>query len=187
MPSHLTPLVIALLCLLAAAVLGLLYYLWAGLRSSSSLKQQPTGRAHSRSIIVPLLDPLTWRAALEVACDLARERGAGIVLVQVLEIPWTLGLDVPLPEAEEKARALLETARSIVARRNLSVESRVLRHRAATDAILELSRETGAEVIVAGSSTQPLWAWTRRGRTVRRLYCRAPGQVILVRAPGPAL
>lgn len=186
MNSILSLIAIALLLLLAVVVAAFLHWLRAGLSASSSFHDaRPPIPVHPRRIIVPLLDSATWREAASVACDLATEHGAEILLVHVLEIPWTLGLDVPLPEAEEKARALLETARSVVAHRNLEVRSRILRHRSAAEAIVELARAMGAEVIVTASGASPWWSRARLGRTVSGLLRYAPAQVVVVRVPRP--
>lgn len=184
MNSTPSPITAALLFLLLTVGLWFLYWLRAGLATSSSLRvARPPSQVHPKRIVVPLLDQETWRDAVEVACSLASEHKTEILLVHVLEIPRTLGLDVPLPEAEEKARALLEAARSMVAQRNLRAESRILRHRSATEAIVELAHATGAQVIVMGSGTPPWWSWARIGCTASGLLRYAPGQIIVVKAP----
>lgn len=93
-------LTIALLLLLVLAGLWFLYVLLRGLARSSSLSSTKwKDPGWPKRIIVPLLDHETWRGAVDVACRLAAGHGAAVLLVCVLEIPWTLGLDVPLPEA----------------------------------------------------------------------------------------
>jgi hypothetical protein len=46
------------------------------------------------------------RQAVELACQVAADRRAKIISVNMIEVPFTLGLDVPLPDAEEKAMGL---------------------------------------------------------------------------------
>ncbi len=181
------PLVLVLLLLLVGAVLALAHWLTEGLAGSSNLATgwRPS-KGYPKRIIVPLLDRATWRDAVDVACDLAAEHRATILLVHVIEIPWTLGLDVPLPEVEEEARSLLEAGRTVVAGRGLQVEARILRHRAATEAIVGLARETGADAIVMESGTPPWWSLARIERTVSGLLRRASCQVIVVKAPRAA-
>ncbi len=177
----------ALLLLLVLAGLAFVHVLVRGLAKSSSLSgMRWVDPSRPRRIIVALLDQETWRGAVDVACRLAAEHGVAVLLVCVLEVPWTLGLDVPLPEAEEKARAVLEVARGAVAQHGLTAESRIVRHRSATEAIVELARATGAEAIVAESSARSWRPWRRVGRTMGSLLRQAPSQIIVVRAPRQA-
>jgi nucleotide-binding universal stress UspA family protein len=134
-------------------------------------------------IIVPVLESMASMQAAELACQVAAERRAKIILVNVIEVPLTLGLDVPLPGAEERAKRLLRQAEDIARQHDLPVESRVLRQRRAEDAILGLARETGAEAIVLGMSTAARWPSSRIADIVSSLFQYAPCEVVVARAP----
>jgi nucleotide-binding universal stress UspA family protein len=186
MNPTLNPIGIALAFLYLSAILMLLRWMFAVsphlARRMSSGKQAQSNR---NCIIVPLTESAASRQAVKLACELALDRKASILLTHVIEIPLTLGLDVRLPDVEEKAKCLLENAESVVRGYDLEVESRVLRHRTATEAILELVRETGAEAIVVGTSSPPWWSLARIGHTVAALLHHAPCQVIVAQSPMP--
>ncbi len=184
MNSTLSPLTFALLLLSGAVELGVLYWLLGELTTPFRMgEERHAEQVNGECIIVPLTDPTTCANVVEVACRLASDRQAEILLVHVLEIPLTTGLYVPLPSAEEKARHLLEAGERIAKQHNLKVESRILRHRVATEAILELASETGAEAIVTGTGAPPWWSFARIERTASELLRQAPCQVIVAKAP----
>lgn len=186
MNPTLNPIGIALAFLYLSAILMLLRWMFAvsphPARRMSSGKQAQSNR---HCIIVPLTESAASQQAVKLACELALAREASILLTRVIEIPLTLGLDVRLPDAEEEAGRLLESAASVVRGYGLEVESRVLRHRTTTEAILELVRETGAETIVVGTSIPPWWSLARIGRTEAALLHHAPCQVIVAQSPVP--
>jgi nucleotide-binding universal stress UspA family protein len=186
MNPTLNPIGIALAFLYLGAILMLLHWMFAvsphPARRMSSGKQAPSSR---HRIVVPLTESATSQQAVKLACELALDRKASILLTHVIEIPLTLGLDVRLPDVEEEAGRLLESAASVVREYGLEVESRVMRHRTTTEAILELVGETGAEAIVVGTSVPPWWPLARIGHTVAALLHHAPCQVIVARSPMP--
>ena len=150
-----------------------------------SRRVQPK-RLNEHCIIVPVLESVGSMQAAELACQLAMERHAKVVLAYVIEIPFTLGLDAPLPSAEERAWQLLQHAEAIVKEYDAQVESRLLRHRKTEDAIVELAREIGAETIVIGAATASWWPLSQIGSTVSSLLQHAPCQVVVAKAPQPA-
>jgi nucleotide-binding universal stress UspA family protein len=186
MNPTLNPIGIALAFLYLSAILMLLRWMFAVsphlARRTSSGKQAQSNR---HCIIVPLTESAASQQAVKLACELALDRKASILLTHVIEIPLTLGLDVRLPDVEEEAGRLLESPASLVRECGLEVESRVLRHRTTAEAILELVRETGAEAIVVGTSIRPWWSLARIGRTEAALLHHAPCPVIVAQSPLP--
>lgn len=181
MPSNSTLIGLGLGILYLGAILGIVLWMFAG-RPTRAPRAAAT-RINRNCIIVPLTDSACCRQALEFACDLASERHAAIILAHVIEIPMTLGLDVPLESAEEHGRLILADGESVVKEFDLPVESRLIRHRMTTQAILELAEATGAETIVLGTGTPPWWSPARIERSVAELMRRAPCQVVVAKAP----
>lgn len=177
---------IALAFLYLSAILMLLRWMfavWPHLTRRISSGQQAQSNRHR--IVVPLTESAASQQAVKLACELALERKASILLTHVIEIPLTLGLDVRLPDVEEEAGHLLESAASVVREYGLEVECYILRQRTTTEAILELAREAGAEAIVVGMSIRPWWSLARIGRTEAALLHHAPCQVIVAQSPLP--
>jgi nucleotide-binding universal stress UspA family protein len=119
---------------------------------------------------------------VELACRLAQEHQAEIILVYVIEVPRTLPLNMPLERAEADARDALNTARQVVELHNLPVRTVIRRARQAADGIIAAAREHGADIIVLGlgSRRDRVHGW---GRTAEELLHRAEAEVIFDRVP----
>lgn len=165
------------------SMLGIFRWMLAAFpRPGSPVHGAQSTHSSGHQIVVPVLESVVSMQATELACQLAYEHQAKIILASVIEVPMTLGLDVPLPGAMEKAQRLLGQSESIVMQHRLPVETCVLRGRKAGDAILELARETGAETIVVGARTASWWPTSQIGSTVSSLIHHAPCQVVVAKA-----
>ena len=132
---------------------------------------------------VPVLESVTCMQAVEFACQVADERHATIILANVVQVPDSVGLDVPLPGAEERGKRLLRQAESIVMQHGMQAETCMLRQRSAENAILELERAIGAETIVLGTGSSESWPLSQTGTIVSGLILHAPCEVVVTRAP----
>jgi len=183
MPVHMsaTGVVIALLFMSAMALL-----LWWMFRVPPPVAAEVAKARRSldvaRLILVPTTGQPYSQRAVELACRLAQEHRAEIMLVYVVEVPRTLGLDAPLDPAEREAQQALETGREVVLLHNLPVRTMVRRAREAGDGIIAAARDHNADLIVmgiAGNHRGHTW-----GRTAEALLHRAPCEVIFDRLPG---
>jgi nucleotide-binding universal stress UspA family protein len=136
-------------------------------------------------ILVPLVDTVDSERAVAVACRLGAERGASVSAVSVIEVPVELPIDAHMTDEEAHARHVLRDAAAIGDRYGVTVAPRVLRGRAAGEAIVEEARRTRSEIIV-------LWAPRRNlhgskaaifGRTVDYVLKHAPCRVMVTAAP----
>ncbi len=131
-------------------------------------------------ILVPVSGRLASERAVELACRLGEKQRAEIVLAYVIEVPFTLSLNTPMPAAEAKGQEALRTARFIVEQHGLPVRTRIVPHRYAWDGILRLSHEEQVDAIVmsvgrGGPGGDAL------GRTTQEVVRRAECEVILDR------
>jgi nucleotide-binding universal stress UspA family protein len=136
-----------------------------------------------RRLIVPVIGGPESGSAVELAAQLASERGAVISAVAVVEIPPRLPLDAHMLEEEAEARRVLEDARAIAAVRGVRVRTSVLRAREAGEAIVDEVRRFQADLVVLRA---PRAGRPRRifGKTVEYVLVHAPCRV-LVAAPTP--
>jgi len=137
----------------------------------------------TRVILVPTTGSSYSERGVELACRLAQEQGASIFLVYVIEVPRTLPLGAPLPEAEREAREALETGREVVALHNLEVRTIIQRARTAGDGIIAAAGDHRADLIVTGLAGRHDHAHAGWGRTADTLLHRAPCEVIFDRVP----
>ena len=136
-----------------------------------------------KRILVPTSGMPYSERGIELACRLGAEHQAEIVLTYVLEIPRTLPLDAPMPEAEEKANQALNRGKEIVELHHLPPVLLVERAREAGEGIIRAAKDNQVDVIVVGMRTDLRGAQSLWGRTSDILIRKAPCEVILDKLP----
>ena len=101
----------------------------------------------------------------------------------VIRVPLELPLDAELLDEEEQAEASIAEAKLLGGDHGVTVEGRTVRARSIGQAIVEEARESGADLIVLGSSPR----WRRQSRffspTVEYVLKKAPTEVLIVAFP----
>jgi nucleotide-binding universal stress UspA family protein len=132
-----------------------------------------------KRILVPTSGTPYSERGIELACRLGEEQKAEIYLVNVLEVPRTLPLEAPLPDAEAKAEDIVKRGEEIVTLRGLPVKSEVKRGRVAGEEIIRTAKDWEADLIVMGIRSQVTMAQDILGRNSGLILRRAPCEVIL--------
>ena len=133
-----------------------------------------------RTIVVPVLRTAESEEALVAAARLAAERGATVVVVNVIEVPLDKPLDAPLPEETEEAERVLDDAQALLESYGVRAVTRLIRARRAGPAIVEEANRRNAELIVVGAprrrtrTGQPIF-----GRTVDYVLKASPSRVLV--------
>jgi APA family basic amino acid/polyamine antiporter len=156
------------------------------------------------SILVPIfggpLDDDIIQTAGRLAADDHEGRGGPVIeAVWVFELPLSLPLDAPLPEAQvERARAALSRAKAVGEEyAGVTVATTVVRARRIGQAIVTEARERGVEAIVLaaeepsrirggarfGGSSGPLDNYM--GEISKYVIRKAPCRVIITAPPAP--
>ena len=133
-----------------------------------------------KTVLVPVTGgPLTEN--IQFACQLAREHGAVVTALYVIEIPSTLPLDTFLPEKLALADAALKRAMAIGREYDLQVATQLLQARSAGQAIVDLAKEKKFDVITMGSSYRRGSAkWL--GATTEYIIRNAPCRVLICKS-----
>ena len=139
----------------------------------------PSLTVEYRTIIVPVVRSEESEEALVAAARLASERGATVVVVNVIEVPLDLPLDVELPQAEAEANEVLDAAAAFVESYGVRVVSRLLRARAAGPAIVEEAARRNAELIILGAPRARHGRGRIFGSTVDYVLKHAPTRVLI--------
>ncbi|MDX6486559.1 MAG: basic amino acid/polyamine antiporter, family [Gaiellaceae bacterium] len=135
-----------------------------------------------RSILVPVAPGYPSDEAMDVASRLARERGARIVAMTVIQVPLDLPLDAFLPDEVQEANEQLDEARAIGDSYGVNVVSRIVRARNSGRAIVDEAARRGSEIIVMGGPRRVRLAAGRRaifGDTVDFVLKHAPVRVMV--------
>lgn len=140
-------------------------------------------QAEFSRILVPMkLGPIGDEITA-TAVKLAEKRAAEVTALHVIRVPLDQPLDAELAEQEERAAASLAGAAALGAGHGVKVEGRSVRARSIGEAIVQAAAETGADLIVLGSSPR----WRRQSRffspTVDYVLRKAPAEVLVVAFP----
>lgn len=134
-----------------------------------------------RTIFVPILEEYYSGRAVELAGRLGKEQKAKILLGYIVEVPRTLSLGVPLPQAEEAGKKALDQARQIVAMHGLEAQAEFVRARDAGEGIARLARDYDVDLIVLGISPDSGHIEGSSARIAESLFRHAPCEVIIDR------
>jgi basic amino acid/polyamine antiporter, APA family len=147
------------------------------------VEEEELAHAEFSKILVPMKLGEIGEEMVATAVKLAQERGAAVVALNVIRVPLDQPLDAELFDQEERAAASLAEAAALGADLGVAVEGRSVRARSIGEAIVKAAEETGADLIVVGSSPR----WRRQSRffspTVDYVLRKAPAEVLVVAFP----
>ncbi|MCW2928826.1 MAG: universal stress protein, partial [Thermoleophilia bacterium] len=141
----------------------------------------PSADIAYHAIMVPVLGNRLDHSAMVLACKLAAERGAQIVVAGAMEVPQSLPLNAELGAPELQLNEQLDNARTIGEEFGVEVVTRVLRTRRAEVAILEEAMRRETQLIVLGVNPRRHLGLSLVGRTNERIMRRSPVRVVIVR------
>jgi APA family basic amino acid/polyamine antiporter len=134
-------------------------------------------------ILVPMKLGIIGEEMAATAVKLAAEHGAAVEALFVIEVPLDRAIDAPMVAHDERAEASLAEACALGADLGVQVEAKTVRARSIGSAIVDHARDSGADLIVLGSSPR----WRRQSRffspTVDYVLRRAPCEVLIVAFP----
>ncbi|HVS86122.1 MAG TPA: universal stress protein [Gaiellaceae bacterium] len=145
--------------------------------------EQELPEARFSKILVPMKLGEIGEEMVATAVKLAKERGASVEALHVIPVPLDQPLDAELFDEEERAAASLAEAAALGADNGVLVEGRTVRARSIGEAIVDAAAESGADLIVLGSSPR----WRRQSRffspTVDHVLRKADAEVLIVAFP----
>jgi nucleotide-binding universal stress UspA family protein len=184
---HVTPLGVLIAILFAVSMGGLLLWMLRVPRhipAAAAKARRSVGAI--KKILVPTIGAPYSERGVELACRLGQEQKAQIILTYVIEVPRTLPLNAPIPDAENNAKTALQRAQEIVSLRGLDCVVSIDRARVAGEEIIRSSKENDVDVIVIGLKPK-LSGTTVIGQTAEILLRKAPCEVIIDRWPSDGI
>jgi len=136
-----------------------------------------------RKIVVPIGETIPSERAVELACRLGHDQKADLVLVHVINVPYSMSLDTPLPEQEKAANRVLKIGCQIAEGFGIHARTRLVRQRHVADGVLQIAREEQADAIILGVGIKTRVPGMDWGRTTADLLQRAPCEVIVDKVP----
>jgi basic amino acid/polyamine antiporter, APA family len=148
-----------------------------------SIGEQTLPETRFSRILVPMKLGEIGEEMVMTAIRLAQESVTTVEVVYVISVPLDKPLEAELLDQEEAAAAAFAEAQLLGSEHAVAVETRLLRARSIGSAIVSHAVETGADLIVLGSSPR----WRRQSRffspTVEYVLKRAPSEVLIVAFP----
>jgi nucleotide-binding universal stress UspA family protein len=147
-------------------------------------RRAPVTVAYHR-LLVPVARDADMHA-MTIACRLASDRYAVVEAVHVVEMPFELPLDAHMLEEDGEAKRLLGNAAAVGDLHGVRVEQRVVRGRAAGEAIVAMASADAAEIIVLDATVHARVARRVRalGSTVEFILTHAPCRVLVAAGGG---
>src|SRR5581483_4553140 len=136
-----------------------------------------------KKILVPTVGLPYSERGVELACRLGDEQKAEIFLSYVIEVPRTMPLGIPLPEAEKEAGDALDRAQSIVTIHGLRSEKIIQRARLAGEEIARIARDRDVDMIVMGIRPEVGLRGELLGRTSDIILRHSPCEVVIDKLP----
>ena len=136
-----------------------------------------------RSLLVPLADNAETEQAIDVACRLAAEHRASIVVVAVIEVPPLLPLTAHMVEEEARATLLLRRAETVAETYGVRVVRRIARGRQPGEVLVDEAEAHHVDLVVVGARRHRR---KRFGRTVETVLRNASCRVLLIALPAHA-
>jgi basic amino acid/polyamine antiporter, APA family len=171
-------------------LLGLVVYLVERRRYGAGLlehvvsaDEQVLPEAEFSRILVPMKLGEIGEEMVATAVRIAQDGKIPVEALFVIKVPLDQPLDAPLYDLEEQAAASLAEAIALGNDHGVKVVGRTVRARAIGDAIVTAAAESGADLIVLGSSPR----WRRQSRffspTVDYVLRKAQAEVLIVAFP----
>jgi len=136
-----------------------------------------------KKILVPTVGLPYAERGVELACRLGAEQGAEILLTYVVEVPRTMPLGIPLPDAEQEGNEALERACSIVKLHGLPSQKILQRARLAGEEIARIARDRDVDMIILGIRSEPGLKDAILGRTSDIILRHSPCEVLIDKLP----
>ena len=145
--------------------------------------EQELPEAEFSKILVPMKLGQIGEETVVIAVKLAQERNAAVEALFVIRVPLDMPIGAPLPDIEAQAASSIAGAQALGAANGVPVLGRIVRDRSIGDAIVDAAEESGADLIVLGSSPR----WRRQSRffspTVEYVLRKASAEVLIVAFP----
>ena len=145
--------------------------------------EQTLPEASFSRILVPMKLGEIGEEMVATAVRLAQDGAAKVEALYVIKVPLDEPLDAELFDLEEAAAAAIAEAQALGADNGVIVEGRTMRARGIGQAIVAAAEESGADLIVLGSSPR----WRRQSRffspTVDYVLRKSPAEVLIVAFP----
>ena len=159
--------------------------LWWMLHPPASFVQKIAAEAESElerlvgSIVVVFAPEIDSASMMALAVKLARGERSELLVVYVIEVPYTLPPDAEMPLEERAALDALGAAEEIAHGNNVSIRTETIKARSTKQAVLDLAKDEKANLIILGSYREGKYSGAPLGRTIEEIAADAKCDVLI--------
>jgi APA family basic amino acid/polyamine antiporter len=140
-------------------ILGLVMYFYYRKREAIA----PSAKVDIQKIKVPEFEAKKYKHILvptrggretqtvQMACEMGKLHGADVTAIHVIEVPFSLPLETPLPQRTLVGESILKRAEAIGREFNMRINLRIVQARTVDAAILELIENEKYDLLVMGA------------------------------------
>ncbi len=123
-----------------------------------------TGQLQIKKVKIPHFNPVkishillplrstSQKETVQMACEMAKLHKASITAIHIIEVPFSIPLEAPLPNRLESATQVLQIAEAIAREEEVQISMEILRARNVGEAILDLAQLRGFDLLILESS-----------------------------------
>lgn len=167
-----------------AVAAGAVASVWLVRRSVMPAPQSPAEHQHDPGtalVLLPVVGGPVAERTVTLACRMAAEQGARLLLVATVEVPYTLPLDAAMADADAQAVAMMSRAAATARQWWVTPTERIQRCREAAEGVVQAARDYWASTIVLGLPPDADAAHRTTRRLIGHLLRYAPCEVVLDR------
>jgi nucleotide-binding universal stress UspA family protein len=145
---------------------------------------EPTAAPPFRRAVVALSGHPNGMRLIRLVAELARHHKADLVGVHVVEVDWSMPLDVDVAGRSEEIQQVLDLAEGTAEEAGVKLESVLLQARDVGAALVDEAVERDADLLVVGLAYRTKFGGDfAMGRTIPYILKNAPCAVWVVREP----
>ena len=135
-------------------------------------------------IIVVFAEEIHSEHMMVLAARLARRERVELLAVYVVEVPLILPQNAQMPDEDRRGYDALATAEAIAQHSGVNIRTELMHTRQVGQAVVELAKREGANLIVVGSYREGKYTGAPLGRAIEAIASGALCDV-LIGVPGP--
>lgn len=159
--------------------------LWWMLHPPASFVQKLAAKAESDlerlvgSVIVVFSPEIESAHMMALAAKLARGERSELLVIYVIEVPFTLPPDAQMPAEERAALDALGAAETIAMNNGVTIRTEIIKTRMTSQAVLDVAKREKANLIILGSFREGKYTGAPLGRAIETIAANAKCDVLI--------
>lgn len=136
-------------------------------------------REQLRTVVVAFSSEIQSEHMMALAARLARGENSEVLVIYVIEVPFTLPTNAVMEEEDRVALDALASAEAIGKSNGVEVRTEVVHHRQTAQAVLDIAKRERADLIIMGSYREGKYTGAPLGRDIEQISANAKCDVLI--------